>query len=262
MTSRDRSTRPSRREFFGSLAYGAVATLSGCRLFTLGEISGGGSARLGARPHAPSQSIAPGSHTITPENPRDGFLVVPSGYSASRPMPFMLALHGAGGTATGALNLMGAYGESHGFIILAPGARGATWDAITNRYNYDVAFIDGALSWAFDRCAVDPARMIVQGFSDGASYALGLGVANGDLFRRTIAFSPGFVPKSDSTANGRSEFFISHGTEDTVLPIDRASRLIVPGLRSDGYDVTYTEFAGVHEVPAAIAEQGVAFGLR
>lgn len=51
---------------------------------------------------------------------------------------------------------------------------GLSWDVLSYRYSYDIAFIDGALKWAFDRCNVDPARVSVGGLSDGASYALGL----------------------------------------------------------------------------------------
>ncbi len=44
----------------------------------------------------------------------------------------------------------------------------------------------------------------------------------------------------------------SHGTTDHVLPV-QASRAIVGRLQSNGYDVTYKEFDGGHEVPPDIA---------
>ncbi len=44
-----------------------------------------------------------------------------------------------------------------------------------------------------------------QGFSDGASYALSLGVPNGDLFTHIVAFSPGFMrlPDQEPAGGGR-----------------------------------------------------------
>ena len=48
-------------------------------------------------------------------------------------------------------------------------------------------------------------------------------------------------------------------TSDPVLPIDQASRLIVPALRELGDSVEYVEFDGRHEVPAAIGDQAVAW---
>ena len=57
--------------------------------------------------------------------------------------------------------------------------------------------------------------------------------------------------------HGRPRFFVSHGTEDAVLPIERCSRRLVPALERQGYDVTYEEFAGGHEVPLPIREQAL-----
>ena len=42
--------------------------------------------------------------------------------------------------------------------------------------------------------------------------------------------------------------FIAHGTADQILPINSASRRIVPMLQQAGYDVTYHEFDGPHTV--------------
>jgi predicted esterase len=107
----------------------------------------------------------------------------------------------------------------------------------------------------FSRVDVDPARIAIGGFSDGASYALSLGLANGDLFPRVVACSPGFVMQAP--AAGRPRFFVSHGTSDQILPIDQCSRVIVPRLRSMGYDVTFREFEGRHELPPAIAGEAM-----
>jgi phospholipase/carboxylesterase len=98
------------------------------------------------------------------------------------------------------------------------------------------------------------------GFSDGASYALSLGLTNGDLFDSLIAFSPGFM----APANRRNapRCFISHGTEDQALPIDRTSRRIVPELERNGYEVRYREFAGGHSIPAEIAREAIEWFVR
>ena len=118
-----------------------------------------------------------------------------------------------------------------------------------------MTFVNRGLERVFDTVAADPARIAVGEFSDGATYALSLGLINGDLFRRVVAFSPGFL--IEGTPNGTPQVFISHGVADPILPIDRCSRLIVSGLRKRGYDVTLREFDGGHEVPADIARDGM-----
>ena len=254
---------PNRREFLAIVAAG-VAAMVGCGsggTSPFSEEPGGGSARLTARPGTPSTSIAPGTWPITAGTPTDGVLVVPGSYTPSQPMPLVLALHGAGAGPSSQVTLLGGLAETQGFLLLAVGARGLTWDVFSSRFSYDVTFIDDAIAWALERCAVDASRIAVGGFSDGATYALGLGLANGDLFTRIIAFSPGFIPRSDSPPVGKPRVFDSHGTLDAVLRIDNASRRIVPTLRDRGHEVTYVEFEGGHTVPAEIANQAVTWLL-
>ena len=123
------------------------------------------------------------------------------------------------------------------------------------RFDEDVAFLDRALEFVFARLAVDPARLAIGGFSDGASYALSLALANGDLFPRVVACSPGFVMSAPT--QGRPRVFVSHGTADQILPIDQCSRVIVPRLRTMGYEVTYREFEGRHEMPADVLDEAL-----
>jgi phospholipase/carboxylesterase len=103
---------------------------------------------------------------------------------------------------------------------------------------------------------VDPRRIAVAGFSDGASYALILGLANGDLFASVAAFSPGFLSVAASPV-GRPRIFISHGLKDEILPVDRSSRPIVSTLGKLGYDVTFRSFDGRHSLPPEIVRAGM-----
>ena len=57
---------------------------------------------------------------------------------------------------------------------------------------------------------------------------------------------------------GSPKVFISHGTGDEVLPIDRCSRRLAPALRRAGYDLQYREFVGGHVVPADMIAAGIA----
>ena len=192
---------------------------------------------------------------------RDSYLYVPTGYRAERPAPLVLLLHGAGGHARQGLDLLRSLADAAGLLLLAPGSRDQTWDLLVGRgYGHDATLIDRALEHTFSRYAVDPAHLAIGGFSDGTSYALSLGITNGDLFTHVIAFSPGFVAPARHTGSPR--IFVSHGTRDGVLPIDRCSRRIVPELERGGYDVLYREFDGGHTILPEIASEAVGWFTR
>ena len=183
-------------------------------------------------------------------------LFVPPGLRADRPAPLIVSLHGAGsrGSTIASAGLLEA-AERTGALVLAPDSRGPTWDVLMGGFGPDVDFIDAALDGVFEAVAVDPRRLIISGFSDGASYALSLGLGNGDLFSHVLAFSPGFMAPGERI--GKPRLFLSHGTGDLVLPIDACSRRIVPQVRRAGYDVTYREFDGPHTVPSEVAREAV-----
>ncbi len=246
------------RRRFGAIAGGLFVPLAfggGCGI--AGEAQEAGDGRLRARPSAGTRTSASGTAALGLDPNRDAILHIPAN-AAAGPLPLLVLLHGAGGTGDRQLKRLTAAIDTTGVVVLAPDSRGSSWDAIRGGFGRDVAFIDRALARVFETVAVDPARIAVGGFSDGATYALSLGLANGNLFRRVVAFSPGFVV--DAPPQGKPRVFVSHGTSDNILPIDRCSRVIVPGLKRRGYDVTYREFAGGHEVPPAIAEEGLKFG--
>ena len=217
--------------------------------------------RLRARPVQVTEAAPVGLQPLALGAARDSYLYVPVGYRAERPVPLVLLLHGAGGHARQGLDLLRSLADAAGIILLAPASRDQTWDLLVGRrYGPDAAVIDRALEQTFSRYAIDPARLAIGGFSDGASYALSLGITNGDLFTHVLAFSPGFVAPAGQT--GAPRIFVSHGTRDGVLPIDRCSRRIVPELRRGGYEVTYREFDGGHEIPPEIALEAVGWFAR
>ncbi|HEU4524853.1 MAG TPA: hypothetical protein VFR62_07510 [Gemmatimonadales bacterium] len=213
--------------------------------------------QLASRPRPPAPGSPP-SGLIPLQlsgSDRDGVLYVPPSYRAGRSAPLVLSLHGAGGSGRRSLRRLLPLADEIGLLVLSPDSRGSTWDVVRSGFGPDVEFLDRALDLTFARYPVDPTRLVAEGFSDGASYALSLGLLNGDLFSHVIAFSPGFVLAEHR--RGRPRCFVSHGTQDQVLPIERCSRRIVRELRDDRYDVRYTEFEGDHAVPPEIARAAV-----
>jgi phospholipase/carboxylesterase len=248
--SEARSTDVSRRRF-GAIAGGAAASL--LLDVACGRVGGNTATydgRLTARPRANAKTSERPLGPLGLESPRDAILRLPTPLPAT-PLPLVVLFHGAGGTSNGVLERLGSAPDATGVAVLAPDSRGQTWDAIRGGFGRDVDFIDRALTRVFDQVAIDPARIAAAGFSDGATYAISLGLINGDLFSHVLAFSPGFIV--DGTPHGHPRVFVSHGTADPILPIDQCGRPIVRELRKRGYEVTFKEFDGGHEVPLEIA---------
>ncbi|MFL6675912.1 MAG: alpha/beta hydrolase [Massilia sp.] len=215
-----------------------------------------GQAHLSARPMHVTDAAPAGLHTLGLGGERDSYLFVPAAYTPAQPMPLVLLLHGAGGHAHDGLRVLLHLADEARLALLAPASHGTTWDLITTRaYGPDRDLADRALAHVFASYAIDPAHVAIGGFSDGASYALSLGLGNGDLFTHILAFSPGFI--GPTRPRGKPKVFISHGTQDNVLPIDPCSRSIVPRLDSANYPVTYQEFEGGHVIPPEIALHAV-----
>lgn len=178
---------------------------------------------------------------------------MPAGFRPGTASPLVLLLHGAGGNAAHGLSYLQPYADKNNLILLAPASFDYSWDIIAaDAFGIDVLFIDRVLAHVFDRFPVDPQHLAVGGFSDGASYALCLGLSNGDLFSHVIAFSPGFYYTYEN--RGKPSVFISHGVDDDVLPIGPCSRRIVPRLQHSGYHLLYEEFNGRHEIPAMVSQ--------
>jgi phospholipase/carboxylesterase len=218
--------------------------------------------RLKARPSRPNGVAPVGLRPLELGGGSEGYLYVPAGYAARRPAPLALLLHGAGEDARDGLAQLRQQADEEDLILLALSSRGPTWDLVLGRgrYGRDVAAIDEALGQVFSSYTVDAGRLAVGGYSDGASYALSLGISNGDLFGHVLAFSPGFMAPAGRVGSPR--FFVSHGTRDGWLPIDRTSRRLVPELQGLGYEVRYQEFDGPHVVPPEIAQQAVGWFAR
>jgi predicted esterase len=253
-------SRPVTRRRFAAMAGGAFGAFVFGGACHGSQSREGTDGRLTVRPRTDSKTTASGTHRLGLSPTRDAILQVPKSATSAK-LPLCVLLHGAGGSGSGILRRLGAFADESGIVVLAPDSRDeSSWDAISGDLGPDVVFLNRALQKVFETVAVDPDRISVGGFSDGASYALTLGLINGDLFPRIVAYSPGFIVQR--VRHGQPKIFVSHGRGDDILPIDRCSRRIVPALQRAGYDVTFREFDGGHTVPADIAREGMTFAAR
>ena len=220
---------------------------------------------LSARPPA-TAPISPEKRNGVLQLAGGAYAYLPKGLTGA-PAPLLVALHGAGGRASDVLESYRADADANHFILVLPQSKGPTWDMIEDlqsrlgvemnvqpRYGKDLKALDAALADLFARVAVDPARVGIMGFSDGATYAVSVGTDNPQLFHIVIAYSPGpaFPTRFDAT----QRIFISHAEEDPVLPYS-TTRGMVAKMRVKKMPIMFESFHGGHEVPKAIHAKAV-----
>ncbi|MDM8359103.1 alpha/beta hydrolase [Pandoraea communis] len=204
-------------------------------------------------------SLVPGRHSLGLSEHRDAVLYVPSDLPADKPVPLFVMFHGAGGFPQKVLPFIEPHAEQHKFLVLAPHSIFPTWDIVIGGNGPDLERLQLALSHVAARYRIDTGRVAFAGFSDGASYALSIGVTNGDIASHVIAFSGGFM--SVFVQEGQPRIFIAHGLIDEQLPIATSGRQNANKLKAAGYDVQYVEFGGRHIIEPGVVAQAVDFFL-
>ena len=214
--------------------------------------------RLHFRHRLPTnEPLPPGRHALGLVAERDAVLGVPEGLDPRRPCPLVVLFHGGGGSAERILPMLEAHARAERFLLLVPQSLFPTWDIVIAGHGPDRERVAVALNAVADRFLLDPGRLCFAGHSDGGSYALSLGLANGDVASHLIVSSAGFL--SVHVQVGAPRIFLSHGTQDAQIPIARSARVHVPKLREAGYDVTYVEYDGPHAHQPPVVARAVAF---
>jgi len=183
---------------------------------------------------------------------RDGTVYVPQSYKKGVPTPIVVMLHGFRSTAE-AVRFTFPLAEEFGVIVLAPESRDMTWGQEIPGFDTDARFIGMAFRWVSEVLTIDPARVAMAGVSDGANYALNMGLAYGNTFNHLMIYSAGML--APFRKEGKTKIFLAHGTKDKQMPIDRTGRKFAADLKQDGYDITYREYEGGHGAPPEVVRE-------
>lgn len=186
------------------------------------------------------------------DDERDGTVYVPKSYKKGVPMPILVMLHGFRSTAE-AVRFTFPLAEEFGVIVLAPESRDVTWGQSIPGFDTDARYIGMAFRWVADVLTIDRSRVAMGGVSDGANYALNMGLAYGDTFNHLMIFSSGIL--APFRKQGKTKIFLAHGTKDEQMPIDRTGRKFAAELKQDGYDLTYREYDGGHGAPIEVVRE-------
>ena len=224
-------------------------------------MSGPPAPMLRARPSATAPMLAAGETTLA-----NGAVAYRPASAPPGPLPLLVILHGASGFPPDFLQKMEPVADKLGLILLAPHSAGPTWDLVENLqmgddpwHGPDARRLDQSLADLFSKAAIDPTHVVLLGFSDGASYALSLGLLNAKLFTSVIALSPGMLAPQQRI-DRRQKIFIAHGRSDHILSFANA-RDIADGLRQAGDNVRFRAFDGDHQIDPEALTEGLEWAL-
>jgi phospholipase/carboxylesterase len=204
--------------------------------------------------------LPPGRNGLGIAGERDAVLFVPTGLDEHAPVALFVMFHGAGGFPEKVLPFIEEHAERDKFLILTPHSMYPTWDIVIGGSGPDLERLHRALMEVTSRYRIDRDHLAFAGFSDGASYALSIGITNGDIASHVIAFSGGFM--SIFTQEGDPKVFIAHGLVDEQLSIETSGRANATKLKAAGYDVQYVEFNGAHAIQPVIVDMAIEFFFR
>lgn len=202
--------------------------------------------------------------------PDDAVAYVPK--SAGPNPPLLVLLHGAGRQRLTMIQHFEPEADARGLVLVAPTSRGPTWDAVAigertpspdsplahtlaHKFSFsrDEKRVDDAIANLEKLVPVDRARTVLAGFSDGATFALAMGMSRYEPFAAVIAWSPGIAIEAEQPARGRP-VYISHGHQDPLLKFEVTCGDIVPLLEEEGAKVTFLPFDGVHDAPKPVKD--------
>ena len=188
----------------------------------------------GAGPVPEDQPDAGGVETTTVELEHDGldrtFRVTAPADPGDEPLPVLVALHGAGGSAVtlGYLTGFDLAAAGSGFVLVEPNGIGLdetsrTWNAGTC-CGASIGTVDdvGFLAAMLDRVAadlpVDPGRVYLAGFSNGGMMAYRAACELGERIAG-ISVVAGTMNVEECPAPDPVPVLAIHGTDDTVVPL-------------------------------------------
>jgi phospholipase/carboxylesterase len=182
-------------------------------------------------------------HADSERESRGGFsLYVPEAWDGRASMPLVVALHGGSGHGRDFLWSWLREARGRNVLVLSPTAQGRTW-SIMGGDDIDGDNLKQAFESVAGRYPVDRSRVLLTGMSDGATYALLLGLRDGPPFTHLApacgVLHPMLFAEGLAQAQGRSIYLI-HGALDWMFPVQMA-RMGRDALLAAGARVVYRE---------------------
>lgn len=174
---------------------------------------------------------------------RGGFsFFAPEDYDEARAWPLVVALHGGFGHGGDFLWTWLREARTRGWLLLAPTSRDTTWSMLGA--DHDAPALTSMLAYVDERWNVDARCRLLTGLSDGGTYSLLHGLAEGSGFTALAPVAGVLHPGNFSNANLERAAGVRirwvHGALDWMFPVQLA-REGARALGEAGADVELVE---------------------
>ena len=210
--------------------------------------------RIAHKPVEPRDEPAPLGFVHIEHGPARAILLTPDEIDPERGYPLLTVLHGAGRQDE---QLAVAYRdepESRQAFFLIPRSVQPTWDLIAGGNREDLDFLEYAYDLIYRRYPIDPDRQALVGYSDGASYALSIGLSNPRSFRAILGWAAGFCtvdPTFLRDDDPKPHVLLEYGTHDPVFPFETVALPMRDALNGAGYPLHFRiDEGGKHWPPS------------
>ncbi len=190
----------------------------------------------------PKDQTSPTGFVCIERGESRAFLLTPDEIDPERTYPLITVLHGAGRQDEQLSKVFRDEPERRQALFLIPRSALPTWDLITGSGRPDLDFLEYAYDLIYRRYPIDRDRQAILGYSDGASYALSLGLSNPELFSSVMGWAAGFKlvdVRELKPTDPRPRIYLEYGTHDPVFPFEQIALPMRADLERLGYEVEF-----------------------
>ena len=210
--------------------------------------------RVKHKPTEPTDEPSPTGFVWVERGPSRAYLLTPDEIDPERSYPLLTVLHGAGRQDEQLAKGLRDEPERRQALFLIPRSLHPTWDLIVGAGRPDLDFLEYAYDLIYRRYPVDRTRQALLGYSDGASYALSVGLSNPCIFSAVMGWAAGFKLVDEAAIapdDPKPRVLLEYGSHDPLFPFEQIALPMKADLEARGYDLEFRVDSGGKHWPSS-----------